>query len=387
MNSEQSLIAELEDAIQGGSKDKRVDTLRRVTDLFLSDTDRLNEQQITVFDDVLGHLIKRVEGKALAELSRRLGPVRNAPVEVVRRLARDDNISVAEPILTQSTRLSDGDLIEIANTKTQAHLLAISGRSHLETGVTDVLLRRGDRHVFHRLADNSGARFSDQGFSTLVKHSEKDAQLAEKVGLRLDVPLQLFRQLLQRATEAVRARLLAMAGPESREQIQRVLANISDDVGCEASIQHKHDYAKARRFVLEMKSRGELTEPQLLEFAETNRRPEMIAALSLLCDAPLELVDNLMESEHREAFLIPCKAAGIAWPTVNAILNSRSAGHTLSDHDLDHARADYFKLTRSSAQRVLRFWLVRQTTTAGAAPSSNATPDTMRGSSPRILAG
>ena len=95
----QSLIIELEEAIQSGSKDKRIDALRRITDLFVADADRLTDQQIDVFDDILGHLIKRIESKALAELSRRLAPIHNAPIEVVRRLARDDDIVVAEPIL------------------------------------------------------------------------------------------------------------------------------------------------------------------------------------------------------------------------------------------------------------------------------------------------
>ena len=36
MNAEHSLIVELEDAIESGSKDKRIDTLRRITDLFVS---------------------------------------------------------------------------------------------------------------------------------------------------------------------------------------------------------------------------------------------------------------------------------------------------------------------------------------------------------------
>ena len=137
MNAGQSLIAELEDAIQSGSKDKRVETLRRITDLFVADSDRLSDQQIDVFDDVLGHLIKRIEAKALAELSRRLAPINNAPIDVVRRLARDDNIVVAEPILAVSARLSDNDLIDIANTKTRAHLLAISARPQIGEAVTD----------------------------------------------------------------------------------------------------------------------------------------------------------------------------------------------------------------------------------------------------------
>ena len=49
-----SIIAELEDAVRNGSSEKRVGTLRQVTDLFLHEGDRLSEDQVQVFDDVLG---------------------------------------------------------------------------------------------------------------------------------------------------------------------------------------------------------------------------------------------------------------------------------------------------------------------------------------------
>ena len=374
MDAGQSLIADLEDAIQSGSKDKRVETLRRITDLFVADADRLSDQQIDVFDDVLGHLIKRIESKALAELSRRLGPINNAPIEVVRRLARDDNITVAEPILTTSLRLSDGDLIDIASSKTQAHLLAISARQQIGASVTDVLLQRGDREVLHKLAGNSGADFSVIGFETLVRHSERDEQLAEKVGLRLDVPLRLFRELLLRATEAVRSRLLALAGPESRNQIQRVLAAISEDAQHEAGFQNEQDYAKAQARVSAMHTAGQLDEAAIFEFAKSDRHADIVAALSLLSGAPMPLLENLLQSEHREAILVPCKAAKLEWPTVRAILNSRSVSRTMSDLDVESARTDFFKLSQSGAQRVLRFWQVRRATTRDASPPGSASP-------------
>jgi uncharacterized protein (DUF2336 family) len=155
-----SLIAELEDAVKSGSAEKRVATLRRVTSLFLNESDRLNEQQIGVFDEVLVHLIQRIEIKALVQLSSSLAPLDKAPIEVVRSLARHDEITIAGPVLTRSNRLSEKDLVEIANSKSQAHLLAMSGRSSLTEAVTDVLVKRGDRQVSHRLARNSGARFS-----------------------------------------------------------------------------------------------------------------------------------------------------------------------------------------------------------------------------------
>ncbi len=94
-----SIIAELEDAVRGGSSAKRVDTLRQVTDLFLNDGDRLSDDQVKVFDDVLCLLIARVETRAKAELSRRLAPLDYAPFEVIQHLAQDDEIAVAGDVL------------------------------------------------------------------------------------------------------------------------------------------------------------------------------------------------------------------------------------------------------------------------------------------------
>jgi len=375
MPSDRSLIGDLEAAIASGSKDKRLDALRRVTDLFVADADRFTDQQIDVFDDVLGHLIKRIEGKALAELSQRLAPINSAPLHVVQRLARDDDIAVAGPVIAQSPRLTDHDLIEIANTKAQGHLLAVATRSQIASGVTDALLRRGDQHVFHKLAENSGASFSEFGFATLVKHSERDQGLAEKVGSRLDIPLRLFRELLLRATEAVRSRLLAKASPENRDKIQRVLAAITEDVQHEAGFQNQHDFADAHARMLAKKSKGELNEAALFEAAKERRYADVIAALSLLCGAPMQLIENLLQGDHAEAWLIPCKAAGLDWLTVRAVMMAcSSAGRMIADATLASAGSDYIKLSQSSAARVLRFWQVRQTAGKGEAESSGAQP-------------
>src|SRR6188472_4168302 len=100
-----SIIAELEDAVRGGSPARRVETLRQVTDLFLNDGERLSEDQVKVFDDVLCILIARVETRARAELARRLAPVDYAPFEVIQHLAFDDEIEVAGDVLTNSSRL------------------------------------------------------------------------------------------------------------------------------------------------------------------------------------------------------------------------------------------------------------------------------------------
>jgi uncharacterized protein (DUF2336 family) len=117
-----SIIAELEEAVQSGSSQKRVDTLRQVTNLFLHDGARLSDDQVKVFDDVLCLLIARVESRARAELSSRLAPIDYAPFEVIQYLARDNEIAVAGSVLAKSNRLRISDLVEIARTKGQDHL-------------------------------------------------------------------------------------------------------------------------------------------------------------------------------------------------------------------------------------------------------------------------
>ncbi len=82
------LLDELELAIQGSSAEKRLQTLRRVTDLFLGGADRFSDEQIGVFDDVLVHLINKIEAKALIELRARLAPVDNASIEAIQRKER-----------------------------------------------------------------------------------------------------------------------------------------------------------------------------------------------------------------------------------------------------------------------------------------------------------
>ena len=79
--------------------------------------------------EVFGLLIEEIEIKARAELSNRLAPVSNAPVKVLRRLANDDDIAVAGPVLTLAPRLAEADLIDVASNKGQAHLHAISDAS------------------------------------------------------------------------------------------------------------------------------------------------------------------------------------------------------------------------------------------------------------------
>src|SRR5579871_5049999 len=140
MSEYASLIDELEATLATGNVQHRLKILQQVTDLFIAGSRRYSGAEIAVFDDVLTRLATEIETKARAKLSRSIAELSNAPPRLVRRLAFDDAITVAAPVLVASPQLSDADLIENAATKSQDHLYAIAQRLKLSEAVTDVLV-------------------------------------------------------------------------------------------------------------------------------------------------------------------------------------------------------------------------------------------------------
>jgi uncharacterized protein (DUF2336 family) len=352
-----SLLPELEEVVQHGSAEKRAETLRRITILFLDGAPVFSDAHVALFDDVIGCLIEEIEAKALAELARRIAPVPNAPAGVVRSLAENDDIAVAGPVLRQA-RLDEPELMQIAENKSQAHLLALSARANLSEALADIIVTRGDREVARSIATNQQAKLSDNAFTALVKRAEDDGVLAEKVGLRTDIPPRLFRQLLMQASDVVQKRLLAQAKPETRAEIRRILAKVTDEVAARAA---PRNYTAALAAVRALHKERKLTEADIAEFAKTGKYEETIAALATVCAVPVEVVDRLMNGERADPVLILARSAGFGWNTVREVMNARP-GPKPSSQALDAARENFDRLTSATAQRVVRFWQVRQGT-------------------------
>src|SRR5205814_5966923 len=361
-----SIVDEVEAAINLGSAEKSLDAVRRVTDLFLLSAGSFDKEQIELFDRVLERLIKTIEIRALADVSARmalaemsmqLAPIAQAPPTVIRRLAANDEIAIAGPVLTESARLSTDDLVQIAETKSESHLLAISGRWWLKEVITDALLARRYPSVSRRIVNNPGARVSAAGFAIVLTQAESDPELAVQTGIRVDLPSELRRQLLQNANEAVRSRLLSRAPPHLFEEIRNSIAAVSAGVNREMS--KRHDFATAKRLMALLKEKGELNEATLLGFARERKYEETVAALAELSKSTIEVIRPLMQSLRDDGVLIPCKVAGLGWETVHAVLDSRFAAGRMAPHELAKAERQFAEMTMEHAQRLLRFWQVR----------------------------
>jgi uncharacterized protein (DUF2336 family) len=365
---DRSIADEVEAAIKAGSAEKHLETFKRVTDLFLTSVDGCGGEQIELFGDVLERLIKTIEIRALAdvaarialaEMSSQIASVKQAPAAVIRRLAKHDEISVAAPVLAESARLTPEDLVELAQTKGEAHLLAISGRWWLTEIVTDALLARHYPSVSRKVVANPGARVSASGYAIVLAQAESDPELAVETGVRLDLPVELRQRLLRSASEAVRSRLLSRAPPHLFEEIRSAIAAATD--GASREMSRVRDFATAKRYVALLAKNGQLTEAALISFAKQRKYEETVAALAELSNSGIDVIRPLMQSLRDDGILVPCRVAGLSWDTVAAVLDSRFTSGTLGPHELAAAKAQYAKLTLDNAQRTLRFWQVKAT--------------------------
>src|SRR5262249_14232246 len=191
-----TLIPELDEIVRNGDPRRRAEAARRIAELFFQDAAHLRPDHVDLFDEILIDLVPHAELVARAELAERMSLIANAPRVLVGRLARENEIMVAGPILRRSPVLDEEPRLAIARVKGQGHLLAMSERPELSADLTDVIVERGDRDVIRRAAGNAGARFSESGYAELIKRSNQDGVLTLTVGQREDLSDARLKQLL-----------------------------------------------------------------------------------------------------------------------------------------------------------------------------------------------
>ena len=362
--AQNSLITEVESAIASGDAGKRADSLRRITDLFMIRADHYSDAQIEVFDDVISRLAEQIESKARAELARRLAPVNRAPTAVIRALAQDQSIDVAEPVLTQSPRLTEDDLLGFANSQGQDRLLAISKRSTVSESVSYVLVTRGDQEVVRSVARNEGAKFSHAGFGKLVERSVGDDELAESVGMRKDIPREHFQALVSKASEAV-FKKLAASNPAAAAEVNRVLFDLTGHKAGTApapTVSAPRDFTGATAAFEALQKSGKSLDTGLQEFAAGGKFEEIIVAIASLCQLPLDVAEHIVGGKHadNDLALLLVKAADLKWPTAKAILELRRGEAGLTHAAAETARVHFERLQPATAKRVVRFYQVRR---------------------------
>lgn len=360
------VIADLEDSIARGSQERRLASLRQVTDLFMRDAEALSDEQVDLFDIVIARLAAAIETRARAELAGRLAEAPNAPRGVLRSLAHDE-IVVARPILSRSEALTDDELMAIAVARGRDHMLAISERETLAEPVTDVLLARGDRVVVHAVAGNPGARFTEGSIAKLVDRSRVDDALQMLLGQRTDLPETHMRQLVVIAKEAARRRLVETLPQATPPAVNAAVERSATRV--EFAVVGGQDYGPAIAAVQELHEAGRLAEANLRGFAEAGSFAESVCAIASLAGLSVPTAERLFMSGETDLLLVVGKSQDWVWPTVRALVKLRDRAEATPTR-LKKTFETYEQLSRSTAQRVVHFLKLRESTQKQAAEAA-----------------
>jgi uncharacterized protein (DUF2336 family) len=92
-----SILQELDDAISNGTPESPLKALWHATDMLLMG--RYTESEIGIFGEVIGRLLEEIDLAARSQLAKQLARSDKAPIHMVNKLAFDDSIDVAGPIL------------------------------------------------------------------------------------------------------------------------------------------------------------------------------------------------------------------------------------------------------------------------------------------------
>jgi uncharacterized protein (DUF2336 family) len=355
-SEEKLFLRDLDDAVTRGSPESRAKALWHTTDLMI--TGSFSDDEIWTFGEVITRLADEIEVAARAQLAQRVARFDRAPVNIVHKLAFDDAIEVAGPVLRESKQLEPYALVANVCTKSQTHMLAISKRESLAESITDELVTRGNQEVVKSVVQNNGARFSDFGFLHMIKRAEGDSILAEQLGLRKDIPRHVFQQLIAKASSDVKKRLEG----ERPDMAQHIQSSVTDVAGALQSkfgpVSRTHFVAK--RVVAAQHQLGNLNENSISIYARSHRLDEVTIGLSLLCALPSDVIERALLDKSRETLLILVKALDFSWETTMALLFLGAKDHRITAQDLRDLESEYGRLNIETSRSVLAFYQSRK---------------------------
>jgi uncharacterized protein (DUF2336 family) len=343
-----ALLSEL-DAIDGWPPERWADILNKVTKFFLGHADSLTTHQIALFDDVFARLIDRVDRELLTQISRQLTEAKCALPQATRQLALHEDESVSLPVL-KSGNLAQALLIDVVQSRGSKQRLAVACRNDLARPISEVLVGCEDRAVHHALAENKGAKLSEDSWARLVKLGESDPGLAGKLERRRDIPTQLKRRLHTKLEDTRMRELNAMPGV-MRDQIENTIATTA----IVENSDQRPDYAGAQAKMIELGRKGRLNDSTLNRFAISGEYTNIVAALALLTGSPTDVIERLIASDSIEGLVLACKASRLDWATANAIARHRPGHSPVPAEELEKAKKTFETFSLSAAQRTVRF--------------------------------
>ncbi|HEX6958705.1 MAG TPA: DUF2336 domain-containing protein [Ferrovibrio sp.] len=242
------------------------------------------------------------------------------PRPIALRLVRDV-AAVAAPVLQHSPVFSDADLIELLQSVSPRHQVAIAGRRQVSAAVAAVLVDRGAEPAVAALLSNRGAAVSPAMMGRALDRFSDSRAVGEALARHPNLPPKFAARLIAQISEAMRETLIAryqippaMAGEMMLQLRERALLGL---LGEGAAPPRLAD------LVADLQRRGQLGPTMILRALAGGDLAFFEQALAQLCRIPLRNAQMLIHDPGRRglaAIYQRCGLPGEYLPMAEAIV-------------------------------------------------------------------
>jgi len=359
------LLAQIEAAIDSRDAAEQNRVLRAATEFLMARWSRVPVEQRETFDELLLVLATKVDHEARCELAERMAGLRRAPLRTLAYLAADA-ADVATPILLRSALVDRATLERLSREASEAHVLAMAGRTSLEEAVTDGLVARAHLPASETLAANIGTRFSAQGWSCLVDQARRSERLTLRLAARADAPEPAHAELVAlaraRCLSALAEDLEDAAAVWSAQVLPAILLGLQPD----ASEGEPMALGASRAYVATQFASKRLSPRQIAAWADVRRTEDVIAGMSFMARMAPEIVQAAFAAPGWRPFVCIGRGLEFDWNSLKKLIAYQQR------RELDHlalktAYDEFQALAPTTARRIVRLAAARHRSMAFAA--------------------
>jgi hypothetical protein len=349
--SQSSLAADLVTLASEPTSEKRVQLLRRITDAYFELPGRPSFAGQYFFEDVITTLIDKIDGSYKAEASAKLASLPELPDALARKLASDDDLDVARPIIRDYRGLPERILIDLAETGSQDRLNVIAARPVLTPPVTDVVVVRGDGNTVRTLAANGGAQFSTKGMDVLIGKAEADRDLQAFIVARGDLTVGAISKLLPMISEELAIRLPNVAVNIDQKKLLAHLGGWAEE--------RKKNIERTDAYIERIRNNDLTLNDVVLDLVTAKQLFDSAAVIAASTGLDRFYTFNILTVGKLDLTLLLLRSVNLSWPAVDGFLRLRAAKAGIGEIGDLPIRPDYEAVDIPAAQRVVRFMKVR----------------------------
>ncbi len=267
----------------------------------------MDPQDKELAGQIIIRLIAEFEIELRVQIADRLSASNQAPRALIRALAEDE-IIVADAVITHSPLLENDDLIAIINSKTREHRLLVAARPNISAEVGDALLKPGEQEVLAALINNQTAAISQAAMEYAVEESKSRVNLQGPLVKRADLSPQLAAVMVSFVSSALK-RQLATKFPHDQEIVSRAMHDISADEAAQTGAVHGLS-VKAAALIERLQANGELNITRVISFLREKRLPLFFAGMAALTGLNTQSLIHFAFDSESQGLAVICRAAG-----------------------------------------------------------------------------